>query len=94
MSEQAAMAKITKNSAEGGILVKLLIFSISLGVVPLSSYFGSLKYIWNGNSTYAAITAVVSANIVLITYIVSSLLEDRQPITLSQKSLPETKKQR
>lgn len=31
-----------------GVLAKLLIFSFSLAVVPLSSYFLSEKYIWNG----------------------------------------------
>jgi len=58
------------------VLFKLVMFSISLGLVPISSYFASLKYLWNGNSTYAAITAVVSANVVLVAYIISSVLED------------------
>lgn len=31
-----------------------------------------------GNSTYSAITAIVAANIVLVSYIVLSLLEDKQ----------------
>jgi hypothetical protein len=30
-----------------------------------------------GNSTFAAITAVVAANVVLVAYIVSSLRDDR-----------------
>ncbi len=30
-----------------------------------------------GNSTFAAITAVVAANIVLVTYIISSLRDDQ-----------------
>ncbi|KAI9507724.1 hypothetical protein F5148DRAFT_83009 [Russula earlei] len=61
----------------GGVLFKLVIFSLSLGIVPISSYFASEKYIWNGNSTFAAITAVVAANAVLVAYIVTSLRDDR-----------------
>ncbi|KAL0582035.1 vacuolar ATPase assembly integral membrane protein vma21 [Marasmius crinis-equi] len=90
MSEQVAAANVVADAAAGGTLIKLIIFSISLGVAPLGSYYASLKYLWNGNTIYAAITAVVAANIVLITYIVLSLLEDKPTV---QKK-PETKKER
>ena len=77
-----------------GVLLKLIIFSLSLGIVPIASYFASEKYIWNGapsqiiqslrltlcipgNSTFAAITAVVCANVVLVAYIITSLREDQ-----------------
>ncbi|TFK55791.1 hypothetical protein OE88DRAFT_1652262 [Heliocybe sulcata] len=79
MSEQAKAANITEQAAKGGVLLKLIIFSLSLGIVPISSYFLSEKYVWNGNSNYAAITAVFAANIVLVTYIILSILEDRPP---------------
>jgi len=62
---------------QGGVLLKLIIFSLSLGIVPIASYFASEKYIWDGNSTFAAITAIIAANIVLVTYIISSLRDDR-----------------
>jgi len=61
----------------GGVLLKLIIFSLSLGIVPIASYFASEKYIWGGNSTFAAITAIVAANIVLVAYIISSLRDDQ-----------------
>ncbi|KAA1466219.1 hypothetical protein DENSPDRAFT_830988 [Dentipellis sp. KUC8613] len=61
-----------------GVLIKLIIFSLSLGILPLGSYFVSEKYLWNGNSIYSAITAIVAANLVLVSYIVLSLMEDRQ----------------
>lgn len=64
MSEQVTIGKANANAATGyisfsysfaeahkfvsGVLFKLIIFSLSLGIVPLSSYFLSLKYIWNG----------------------------------------------
>jgi len=80
-----------------GVLFKLVVFSLSLGLVPITSYFASEKYIWNGaswfttstledlpdplasagNSTFAAITAVVAANVVLVAYIISSLRDDQ-----------------
>jgi uncharacterized membrane protein YjgN (DUF898 family) len=82
-----------------GVLFKLIIFSLSLGIVPITSYFASEKYIWNGaflgadlfhsarlspdllafigNSTFAAITAVVAANVVLVAYIISSVRDDQ-----------------
>ncbi|KAI9448230.1 hypothetical protein H4582DRAFT_1899351 [Lactarius indigo] len=62
---------------QGGVLLKLVIFSLSLGIVPIASYFASEKYIWGGNSTFAAITAIVAANIVLVAYIISSLRDDQ-----------------
>lgn len=86
-----------------GALPKLITFSVTLAIAPISSYFLSEKYIWNGqyanqlplskstraedwtgNPTYAAITAIVTANAVLIAYIIASIREDKQesaPIT-------------
>ncbi|RDB22877.1 Vacuolar ATPase assembly integral membrane protein VMA21 [Hypsizygus marmoreus] len=93
MSEQAAVGKVNTNLAARTTLIKLFIFSVSLGIVPISSYFGSLKYVWNGNATFAAITAVVSANVVLVAYIISSLLDDRQTASvISEKTPLEAKK--
>ncbi|KAF4619688.1 hypothetical protein D9613_005148 [Agrocybe pediades] len=93
MSDQAAIAKLNADTAASGVLAKLIVFSISLGVVPIGSYFLSLKYVWNENSTFAAITAVVAANVVLVAYIISSVLEDRQNAA-TQKQQPESKKNR
>ncbi|KAJ4481421.1 hypothetical protein C8J55DRAFT_511662 [Lentinula edodes] len=96
-SEQAAIGKLNTNAASNGTLFKLVIFSLSLGIVPLTSYYGSLHYLWNGNSTFAAITAIVAANVVLIAYIILSILEDKQssqsPTRISAQAL-ESKKER
>ncbi|KAJ8086495.1 vacuolar ATPase assembly integral membrane protein vma21 [Marasmius tenuissimus] len=48
MSEQVAVANAVADAAPGGTLVKLIIFSICLGIAPLGSYYASLNYIWNG----------------------------------------------
>ncbi|KXN83732.1 Vacuolar ATPase assembly integral membrane protein VMA21 [Leucoagaricus sp. SymC.cos] len=92
MSEQAAASRIQTNAASKGVLAKLLLFSVSLGAVPLASYYASLKYFYQGNPTIAAITAVVAANVVLVAYIITSLLEDRKDN--AQRAELESKKSR
>ncbi|EDR12812.1 uncharacterized protein LACBIDRAFT_311681 [Laccaria bicolor S238N-H82] len=92
MSEHTAIGKLNADAASGGVLLKLIIFSLSLGILPLTSYFASLKYVWDGNATFAAITAVVAANIVLVTYIVMSLLEDKRSSVQQQHT--ETRKEK
>jgi len=79
MSARGVSAETSAHAAQegGGVLLKLIIFSLSLALVPISMYFVSEKYLWNGNSTFSAITAVVAANVVLISYIIASLREDR-----------------
>ncbi|KIM68635.1 hypothetical protein SCLCIDRAFT_104727, partial [Scleroderma citrinum Foug A] len=76
-------------------LMKLLFFAISLALLPITSYFVSWKYIWTGNSIYAAVTAVCVANAVLAAYIVVSVLEDKQSLKqVEEKRLSESKKER
>jgi len=79
MSARGVSAQVSTQTIEQGtgVLLKLVLFSLSLGIVPITSYFASEKYIWNGNSTFAAITAVVAANVVLVAYIVSSVRDDQ-----------------
>jgi len=75
------------NQAVGqkAVLLKLIIFSLSLGIVPITLYFLSEKYVWNGNSNYAAITAIFAANAVLIAYIITSLQEDRESMESAEQ---------
>jgi len=79
MSAKGICAQASGQSIEEskGVLLKLVAFSLSLGILPITSYFASQKYIWNGDSTLAAITAVVVANVVLVAYIILSLREDQ-----------------
>jgi len=78
MSARGVSAQASAQVVEpGGVLFKLVIFSLSLGIIPITSYFASEKYVWNGDSTLAAITAIVAANIVLIAYIITSLRDDK-----------------
>ncbi|EOR03602.1 hypothetical protein E3P92_02194 [Wallemia ichthyophaga] len=55
---------------------KLIAFSLALVLLPISVYFVSLNRIFTGNSTYAAITAAITANVVLISYVAMAILED------------------
>ena len=41
-------------SNDRGVLAKLIIFSTLLGVLPIGSYFVSLKYYWNGELAISA----------------------------------------
>ncbi|KAL0949709.1 hypothetical protein HGRIS_009746 [Hohenbuehelia grisea] len=92
MSEQTAIAKLNQQIVARGVLIKLVIFTLALAIAPLGSYFGSLKYLWDGNSTYAAITAVMSANVVLVVYIIMSLLEDQSTPAGTKETKEDTKK--
>ncbi|KAF8607929.1 hypothetical protein BDV93DRAFT_552738 [Ceratobasidium sp. AG-I] len=85
VAAETAPAKLAEAAADSAVLFKLTSFSLALGVVPLSSYFFSMYYVWGGNSTYAAITAIVSANIVLVIYILVSISEDRASQTPAPK---------
>lgn len=64
MSEQVAAGKLNEDVAstyvlepsftlpyplaDSAQLVKLALFTACLGILPITSYFGSLKYLWNG----------------------------------------------
>ncbi|KAI0722867.1 hypothetical protein C8Q76DRAFT_793869 [Earliella scabrosa] len=95
MSEQAAPGKIIAKQAEqqGGVLTKLIIFALTLGIVPISSYFLSRDYFWDGNTTYAAVSAIASANVVLVAYIIESVREESR-LAGQEKQSTESKKDR
>ncbi|KAG8996200.1 hypothetical protein FRB90_012788 [Tulasnella sp. 427] len=95
MSAQVAPANATQNVAEtGSVLVKLAVFTACLGLAPISTYYLSQKYLWDGNGTYAAITSIFAANIVLVTYIITAVREDAQSQKPKGKPEEESKKDR
>ncbi|KAH9938561.1 uncharacterized protein B0H18DRAFT_967781 [Fomitopsis serialis] len=99
MSGQVAAANVAGQAArQSGILVKLLIFAAALATAPISSYFLSKDYLWDGNTVLAAITAIVAANVVLVSYIVMSIREERAALLVSPPSrnepVDESKKER
>ncbi|KAI0774377.1 hypothetical protein C8Q74DRAFT_1368858 [Fomes fomentarius] len=97
MSEQAAPGKIVAQQAEqqSGVLGKLITFALALGILPISSYFLSRDHLWNGNTIYAAITAIVSANVVLVAYIIEAVREESRSAAREKPKQPtESKKDR
>ncbi|PVG03504.1 hypothetical protein CPB86DRAFT_748768 [Serendipita vermifera] len=84
MSEQVAAAKLSDQVEQGGVLAKLLTFSLLLAVVPISTFFGTQWYITPGNTIYPAIAAVVSANIILVGYVIVAIREDSQAAKLTE----------
>ncbi|KAG8761902.1 hypothetical protein FRC19_004865 [Serendipita sp. 401] len=76
MAEQAAASKISEQTAQGGVLAKLAIFSLSLAVLPVTAYFGTQWYLGSGNTIYPAISAVIIANIILVSYVIVAIRED------------------
>ncbi|KAJ7283760.1 hypothetical protein C8J57DRAFT_1053820 [Mycena rebaudengoi] len=78
MSAEVAVGKLNEDVASSAVMAKLLIFALSLGILPIATYFGSMKFFWQGNATYAAITSIVCANIVLVAYIIFSILDDKR----------------
>jgi len=59
------------------VIVKLLAFTFAMVVFPLASYFLTLNYVFNGNSTFAGATAAIIANVVLAGYVVVAFKEDQ-----------------
>ncbi|MCJ1375812.1 vacuolar ATPase assembly integral membrane protein vma21 [Loxospora ochrophaea] len=59
------------------VIIKLLGFTAMMIVAPISTYFFTLREVFQGNSTYAGATAAVMANVVLIGYIVVAMREDQ-----------------
>ncbi|KAI0776008.1 hypothetical protein BD413DRAFT_525726 [Trametes elegans] len=94
MSEKVAVSKVVAQAESGSVLAKLVVFALSLGIAPISSYFLSRDYLWNGNTIYAAITAIVSANLVLVAYIIESVREESRLNARETPQKAETKKDR
>ncbi|KAL2048485.1 hypothetical protein N7G274_000397 [Stereocaulon virgatum] len=58
------------------VIYKLLGFTLAMVVGPIGIYFMTLNTIFRGNSTWAGATAAITANVVLIAYVIVALKED------------------
>ncbi|KAH9940584.1 hypothetical protein B0H21DRAFT_824796 [Amylocystis lapponica] len=93
MSEQVMVQKAAVQAEyQGHILLKLLIFSAALAIAPVASFFLSKKHIWDGNTTYAAITAIAAAHTVLVSYIIISVREESQAARAPKRPTQEESK--
>ncbi|KAJ9315260.1 hypothetical protein DTO271D3_4427 [Paecilomyces variotii] len=59
------------------VIYKLLGFTAAMIVAPIGIYFLTVESIFRGNSTWAAISAAVTANIILVAYIVVAWKDDQ-----------------
>ncbi|KZF25985.1 vacuolar ATPase assembly integral membrane protein VMA21 [Xylona heveae TC161] len=59
------------------VIIKLLGFTLAMMIGPLGIYYLSLNSLFKGNSTFAGATAAITANIVLIAYVVVAFKEDQ-----------------
>ncbi|KAI8344734.1 hypothetical protein BC941DRAFT_497942 [Chlamydoabsidia padenii] len=66
----------TRPSISTGVIFKLLGFSALLFAGPIGTYFYSIDALFNGNTTYAAGAAALVANLVVIAYILTAMMED------------------
>ncbi|EEH19250.1 hypothetical protein PABG_01569 [Paracoccidioides brasiliensis Pb03] len=57
-------------------LYKLLAFTVLMVCAPLGVYFGTVNRVFEGNSTYAGAYAAVTANLVVLGYILMAIWED------------------
>lgn len=59
------------------MIIKLLTFTALMFAAPICIYFLTAKTIFAGNNTWAGATAAVTANVVLIGYIIVAVREDQ-----------------
>ena len=64
-------------SPQSPVIVKLLTFTFLMIAAPISIYFLTARTIFAGNATWAGATAAVTANVVLIGYIIVAVREDQ-----------------
>ncbi|OAV88461.1 hypothetical protein PTTG_08006 [Puccinia triticina 1-1 BBBD Race 1] len=75
-------------------IFKLGIVSLSMAILPIGTYFGTLGHVFEeSNTTAAAISAIVVTNIILIGYVLTALSEsdDDQKGTTNKKDLQNKK---
>jgi len=60
-----------------GVILKLLAFSFAMIVSPIAFYFITVNTVFRGNATFAGAGAAVTANVVLIAYIVVAWKDDQ-----------------
>ncbi|KAL8874607.1 MAG: hypothetical protein Q9174_000070 [Haloplaca sp. 1 TL-2023] len=59
------------------VIFKLLGFTAAMFGGPIGVYFLTLNTIFHGSSTWAGATAAVTANLVLIAYVIVAMKEDQ-----------------
>ncbi|OAD70023.1 hypothetical protein PHYBLDRAFT_94991, partial [Phycomyces blakesleeanus NRRL 1555(-)] len=63
-------------SVSAVVMTKLIGFSLAMFILPIMTFYTTVDRIFGGNTTYAAGSAAVVANVVLIGYIIVAFMED------------------
>ncbi|KAF9915149.1 hypothetical protein BX616_006795 [Lobosporangium transversale] len=77
-SSSSTPVRSTSPAVSTSTLVKLAFFTVAMIFFPIGTYFISVDRYFDGNTTYAGISAAVMANVVLFAYVVAAVLEDSQ----------------
>ncbi|KAH8552443.1 vacuolar ATPase assembly integral membrane protein VMA21 [Umbelopsis sp. PMI_123] len=64
---------------ENSVMIKLALFTAAMFSLPILTYYQTIDRVFDGNATYAAGSAAVVANVVLVAYIIAAMLEDQNP---------------
>ncbi|CAO3562998.1 unnamed protein product [Mortierella alpina] len=87
-SSSAAAGPRTANVSHSTI-AKLAFFTIAMICIPIGTYFVSVDRYFDGNATYAGISAAVMANVVLFAYVAVAVMEDsqsaRSPVSIKKQ---------
>ncbi|KAL1991618.1 hypothetical protein VTN49DRAFT_4926 [Thermomyces lanuginosus] len=67
------------------VIAKLIAFSIAMICAPLAVYFLGVNTLFRGNATLAGAAAAITANVVLVAYIVVAWREDREDLEKRRK---------
>ncbi|KAL8774679.1 MAG: hypothetical protein Q9209_000618 [Squamulea sp. 1 TL-2023] len=73
------------------VIIKLLGFTAAMVGGPIGVYFLTVDTIFRGNSTWAGATAAITANLVLVAYVIVAMKEDQSDKLAAEES---TKKKR
>ncbi|GAA5838888.1 hypothetical protein JCM11251_003728 [Rhodosporidiobolus azoricus] len=93
-----AAERIPEGHADlSGVLAKLGGFTVAMVLLPIGTYFASRDYLFDSNTTYSAVAAVVVANVILVGFIAVAFLEDAKegntaPVTINAGAGAGTKK--
>ncbi len=73
----------------GSTVLKLIVFSILMFTLPLYTYFGTVDRVFGGETMYAAISAAVAANVVLVAYVIMAFMEDASEHSTTKRTKTE-----
>ncbi|KAL1859232.1 vacuolar ATPase assembly integral membrane protein vma21 [Paecilomyces lecythidis] len=83
-SQQPVSSDVTP-AVPADVIYKLLGFTAAMIVAPIGIYFLTVDAIFRGNSIWAAISAAVTANVILVAYIVVAWKDDQGERLVQEK---------